>query len=332
MTISTHPRHTMRHTVRSVAALATTIGVALTTVPVAAAAPVTPTAGALAARGTGTPDLEPLLPTFLQRHISFATEQRTYVNPEKGKVQTTIRRSGLTNSSALFGLDRNGDVTLEVRTRVDPSYRVAYFYAGVQYGCFGGVGDPKVKTSIDANTTVSVNGKWKTHATTYPISQFLQQSVRTAIKGAIAGAECSAGTGASAGAGAATCAEVAKFLATEVPREVFATLELGRIITNTGTSEKGVSAKPKVVPTFSASVYPGQTSVVPFYFLRYSPGWNTVRVTNMNLQGSGCVGPAYIRPFVVTLGQTKSGNYVNYQLIGQSYPFYSNKLFRMSER
>ncbi|ALE18710.1 MspA family porin [Lawsonella clevelandensis] len=325
MTLSSHPRHTMRHTARSVTALATTIGVVLTTVPVAAAAPIAPTTGALTARSASTPDLEPLLPTFLQRHISFATEQRTYVNPEKGKVQTVIRRSGLTNSSALFDLDRNGDVTLEVRTRVDPSYRVAYFYAGVQYGCFGGVGDPKVETSIDTNTTISVNGKWKTHATTYPITQFLQQSARTAVKGAIAGAEC----GASEGPG---CAEMAKFLATEVPREVFATLELARIITNTGTSEMGVSAKPKIVPTFSASVYPGQTSVVPFYFLRYSPGWNTVRVTNMNLQGSGCIGPAYIRPFVVTLGRTKSGNYVNYQLIGQSYPFYPNKLFRMSER
>lgn len=326
MTLATHPRRTApQRTARSIAALATTIGVALTTVPVAAAAPAVPTTGALSARPAGTPDLDPLLPTFLRRHITFATEQRTYVNPEKGKVQTTIRRSGFDNSSALFGLDRNGDITLEVRTRVDSSYRVAYFYAGIQYGCFGGVGDPKVKTSVDANTILSVNGKWKTHATTYPITQFLQQSARTAIKGAIAGAEC----GGTEGAG---CAEMAKFLATEVPREVFATLELGRIITNTGTTTAGVSANPKIVPTFSAGVYPGQTNVVPFYFLRYSPGWNTVRVSNMHVQGSGCVGPAYIRPFVVTLGRTKSGNYVNYQLIGQSYPFYPNKLFRMSER
>ncbi|WQD12605.1 MAG: hypothetical protein U1U88_000634 [Lawsonella clevelandensis] len=219
MTISTHPRHTMRHTVRSVAALATTIGVALTTVPVAAAAPVTPTAGALAARGTGTPDLEPLLPPSCNATSALPRSSAPTSTPKKARSKPRSAGVDLTNSSALFGLDRNGDVTLEVRTRVDPSYPVAYFYAGVQYGCFGGVGDPKVKTSIDANTTVSVNGKWKTHATTYPISQFLQQSVRTAIKGAIAGAECSAGTGASAGAGAATCAEVAKFLATEVPQK-----------------------------------------------------------------------------------------------------------------
>jgi len=322
MTITPRPRYTIRRGSRAALALAVTTGFLCSSAPAAQAESLVGPAAFQNGVSSRAVDIDGLLPTFLQRHVRVDNQKRTFINPEKGKVQSIIRNSGFHNSSALFGLHRNGDITLEVSTRVDPSYAVAYYYAGVQFGCFEGVGNPQVRTVVDDNTKIVVNGKWKSKASTYPITDWLKQTAITAYKGAIAGAEC----GASEGPG---CAELAKWAATEVPKEVVDTLDLPRVFTNYRTKDSRMELKTKVTRTFSVNVTGGQTSIVPFYFVRYSPGWNTIRITNMHLRSAGCVGPAYLRPFVVTLGRTKSGNYVNYQLIGNSYPFYPNKMFRM---
>lgn len=268
------------------------------------------------------PVIGPLLPSSLQRYVSFAPVKRTYTNPEGGKVHHEIIRSGFANSSPLFGVDRNAEITIEVRNQVSRSFEKAFFLAGVQFGCQAGIGNTSLKVYAYSDTQLTVNGKSSVTGRTEPLTNFVQKSIKLGKAIAATAAEGAA----SEGVGTAVSALK---LAQAIGDEAIATRELGDTISTTGNADTAIKANPHMKPDFKQTYQVGRLTELPLFVLRYSPGVNRVRLSGLGLQVRGCIGVAKLRPFVRTIGQTKSGNYLDYATYGDDYLFIPNKFFRM---
>lgn len=274
-----------------------------------------------------TPIIGPYLPPAFQRYTEFDDVSRTYTNPEGGKVHHEIVRSGFYNSSPLFGTDRNADLTLEVKNKISyKKFEKAFYYAGVQFGCQMGIGNTSLKVYANSGTKLTVNGKVSASARTEPIADFISQSIKTATDIAIATAVAAAGAGPSEGASAALIAKAA--IRNAVPQAV-TTWNLQDTVSTASQFDSKVSVNPNAKPVYKQTYQAGRLTEIPFFLLRYSPGMNQVRLSGLSLRAEGCAGLAKIRPFVRTIGKTKSGNYVDYSTFGQDYLFVPNKFFRM---
>ena len=269
------------------------------------------------------PVIGPFLPPALQRYVAFDNMSKTYTNPEKGKVSHKLLRSGFYNSSPLFGVDRNADITIEVKNRI--SYRKfdkAYYYAGVQFGCQLGIGNTSLKVYANSGTKLTVNGQVSATGNTEPVTEFIQQTILTAC-------EISVEAGKAGGTDGATTPQLVKTAIEDGLKSTSTTWNLQDTISTASKFKAGIKATPNTKPDFKQTYQMGKLTEIPFFILKYSPGVNQVRLSGLSLRVEGCVGIAKLRPFIRTLGKTKSGNYVDYSTFGEDYLFIPNKFFRM---
>lgn len=269
------------------------------------------------------PIVGPLLPPALQRYTPFDEMAKTYTNPEKGKVYHRLVRSGFYNSSPLFSVDRNADITIEVKNKIAyQKFAKAYYYAGVQFGCQVGIGNTSVKVYANSGTKLTVNGQVSVTGDTKFVTDFIKQTAETATDIATAAAVAGATEGAAAPAAALAAAENAK-------PQIETTLGVKETISTSSKFRGGIKANPNAKPDVKQTYQMGRLTEIPFFILKYSPGVNQVRLSGLALRVEGCVGIAKLRPFIRTIGKTKSGNYVDYSTFGEDYLLIPNKFFRM---